>query len=111
MSPFAPADVASSASEAIEMMDSSQYVLVFSDLGMRSPEEGLKVLAYARLKDYKPATASVTAYHGSGPLPKAREADVVVETEDVPRLLTKVAELIGLRAIRRIQRQVRQTLS
>jgi CheY-like chemotaxis protein len=104
-------DVASSASEAIEKMDNSQYVLVLSDLGMRSPEEGLKVLAYARLKDYKPATASVTAYHGSGPLPTAREADVVVETEDVPRLLTKVAELIGLRAIRRIQRQVRQTLS
>ena len=53
-------DVASSASEAIEKMDSSQYVLVLSDLGMRSPEEGLKVLAYARRKDYKPATASVT---------------------------------------------------
>ena len=104
-------DVASSAAEAVEKMDHSQYVLVLSDLGMRSSEEGRKVLAYARRKDYKPATASVTAYHGSGPLPTARQADVVVETEDVPRLLTKVAELIGLRAIRRIQRQVRQTLS
>ena len=104
-------DVASSAAEAIDKLDSSQYVLVLSDLGMKSPEEGLKVLAYARLKDYKPATASVTAYHGSGPLPTAREADVVVETEDVPRLLTKVADLIGFRAIRRIQRQVRHTLS
>src|SRR5436190_8881148 len=104
-------DVASSAAEAIEKLDNSQYVLVLSDLGMRSPEEGLKVLAYARLKDYKPATATVTAYHRSGRLPTAREADVVVETEDVPRLLTMVAELIGLRAIRRIRRQVRQTLS
>ena len=104
-------DVASSAAEAIDKLDNSQYVLVLSDLGMKSPEEGLKVLAYARSKDYKPATASVTAYHGSGPLPTAREADVVVETEDVPRLLTMVAELIGLRAIRRIRRQVRQTLS
>jgi CheY-like chemotaxis protein len=104
-------DVASSAAEAIEKLDSGQYVLVLSDLGMESPEEGLKVLAYARLKDYKPATASVTAYHGSKPLPTARETDVVVETEDVPRLLTKVAELIGLRAMRRVQRQVRQTLS
>ena len=104
-------DVASSAAEAVEKLDSSQYVLVLTDLGMRSAEEGLKVLAYARSKEYKPATASVKAYHGSGPLPTAREADVVVETEDVPRLLTKVADLIGLRAIRRIQRQVRQTLS
>src|SRR6266581_8677844 len=57
-------DVASSAAEAIEKLDSGQYVLVLSDLGMKSPEEGLKVLAYARLKEYKPATASVTAYHG-----------------------------------------------
>jgi CheY-like chemotaxis protein len=100
-------DVASSAAEAIEKLDSSQYVLVLSDLAIKSPE----VLAYARSKDYKPATATVTAYHGSGPLPTAREADVVVETQDVPRLLTKVADLIGFRAIRRIQRQIRHTLS
>src|SRR5713226_608681 len=66
-------DVASSAAEAIEKLDSSQYVLVLTDLGIKSPEEGLKVLAYARLKDYRPATAMVKAYHGSAPLPTARE--------------------------------------
>jgi CheY-like chemotaxis protein len=105
-------DVASSAAEAIEKLDSGQYVLVLSDLGMKSPDAGLQVLAYARSKEYKPATASVTAYHGSKPLPTARETDIVVETEDVPRLLTKVAELIGLRAMRRVQRQqVRQAWS
>ena len=104
-------DVAASAAEAIEKLDTSQYVLVLSDLGMKSSEESLEVLAYARRKEYRPATASVTAYHGSGPLPTAREADVVVETQDVPHLLTKVADLIGMRALRRIQRQVRQTLS
>lgn len=105
-------DVAASAAEAIEKLDNSQYSLVLSDLGIESPEEGLKVLAYARLKEYKPATASVTAYHGSKPLPTARETDIVVETEDVPRLLTMVAELIGLRAIRRVQRQqVRHAMS
>ena len=90
-------DVASSASEAIEKLDSGQYVLVLSDLGMKS------VLAYARDKDYKPATASITAYHGSEPLPRARQRDIMVETEDVSSLLTKVAELIGIRAIRRVQ--------
>jgi CheY-like chemotaxis protein len=104
-------DVASSAAEAIEKLDNGQYVLVLSDLGIESSEEGLKVLAYARMKEYKPATASVTAYHGSRPLPTARETDIVVETEDVPSLLTKVAELIGLRAMRRVQRQVRHALS
>src|SRR5580704_4869892 len=104
-------DVASSAAEAIEKLDSGQYVLVLSDLGVASPDEGLQVLAYARSKEYKPATASVTAYHGSKPLPTARETDIVVETEDVPSLLTKVAELIGLRAMRRVQRQVRHALS
>jgi CheY-like chemotaxis protein len=104
-------DVASSAAEAIEKLDSRKYALVLSDLGIESPEEGLKVLAYARMKEYRPATASVTAYHGSKPLPTARETDIVVETEDVPRLLTKVADLIGLRAMRRVQRQVRQNLS
>ena len=94
-------DVASSAAEAIEKLDNGQYVLVLSDLGLESPE----VLAYARLKDYKPATAAITAYHGSKPLPTARDTDVVVETQDVSSLLTKVAELIGLRAMRRVQRQ------
>jgi CheY-like chemotaxis protein len=103
-------DVAASAAEAIEKLDSGQYVLVLSDLGIESADEGLKVLAYARLKEYKPATASIT-YHGSAPLPSARDTDVVVETQDVPRFLTKVAELIGLRAIRRVQRQVRHALS
>lgn len=104
-------DVASSAAEAIEKLDTGKYVLVLSDLGMESDGEGLKILAYARLKEYRPATASFTAYHGSNPLPTGRETDVVVETQDVPRLLTKVAELIGLRALRRVQRQIRQNLS
>src|SRR5436190_15378393 len=55
-------DVASSASEAIEKLDNGEYSLVLSDLSTDATEEGPKVLAYARLKDYKPATASITAY-------------------------------------------------
>jgi len=97
-------DVASSAPEAIEKLDSGEYVLVLSDLGPESPDADRNLLAYARCKEYKPATASVKAYHGSN-LPTGRATDVVVETEDVPRLLTKVAELVGLRALRRSQRQ------
>ena len=52
-------------------------------------------------------TAPVRGRHTS--LPKTYvAAEVVFETEDVPSLLTKVADLIGLRAIRRIQRLVGQ---
>jgi CheY-like chemotaxis protein len=104
-------DVASSAAQAIEKLDTKEYVLVLSDLGINCPDGDQDVLAYARCKEYRPATASVTAYHGSKPLPHARQTDVVVETEDVPRLLTKVADLIGFRAIRRVQRQIRHALS
>src|SRR5213593_192784 len=52
-------DVASSAAEAIEKLDSRQYVLVLSDLGMISPDEGRKVLAYARYKEYKRALCAL----------------------------------------------------
>jgi CheY-like chemotaxis protein len=99
-------DVASSAAEAIEKLDACEYSLVLSDLRTES-EEGRKVLAYARDKEYRPATASLTAYHGADPI---TNSDVVVEAEDVPRLLDRVAELIGLRAMRRSQRQFRHAM-
>jgi CheY-like chemotaxis protein len=101
-------DVASSAAEAIEKLDTRKYSLVLSDLRCESEDEGRKLLAYARDKEYRPATASLTAYHGLGHIPNT---DVVVEMEDVPRLLDRVAELIGLRAMRRSQRQLRHALS
>src|ERR1700759_4260328 len=55
-------DAAASAAEAVGKLDESQYELVLSDLQMESPEAGLKVLAHARLMDYKPATALFTSY-------------------------------------------------
>src|SRR5437764_10657671 len=56
-------DSAASAAEAVGKMDESEYELVLSDMQMESPEAGLKVLAHARMMDYKPATALVTSYH------------------------------------------------
>src|SRR6478752_1596740 len=55
-------DSAASAAEAFGKLDEQQYELVLSDLQMESPEAGLKVLAHARLMDYKPATALLTTY-------------------------------------------------
>ena len=104
-------DVAASAAEAIDKLDVEQYDLVLSDLRMESPDSGLKVLKHARLKEYRPATALVTAQHESLKHPAGRSEELVVETEGVPGLLTKVADLIGLRASRRVERFLRQSAS
>jgi CheY-like chemotaxis protein len=97
-------DAAGSAEEAVGKLDDQQYELVLSDLQMESPEAGLEVLAHARLMDYKPATALVTTYqnrHPSGRKP------FLIEPEDLPGLLTKVAELISRRAARIVHQQMR----
>jgi CheY-like chemotaxis protein len=98
-------DSAASAAEAVGKLDESQYELVLSDLQMESPEAGLKVLAYARLMDYKPATALFTSYHDSRP---SLHRSVLIKPEDVPGLLGKVADLISQRAARIVARQLRR---
>src|SRR5581483_8222343 len=60
-------DSAASAAEAVGKLDEQEYQLVLSDLQMESPEAGLKVLAHARMMDYKPATALVTTYQNAQP--------------------------------------------
>ncbi len=98
-------DVAASAAEAFAKLDDNQYELVLSDADMETPEAGLKVLAYARVKDYRPATAVVAAYHQPPIVHSGKdEQQVSVNTEDVSTLLGQVADLIGLRASRRARR-------
>src|SRR6202047_4490449 len=60
-------DSAASAAEAVGKLDEQEYQLVLSDLQMESPEAGLKVLAHAKMMDYKPATAIVTSYRNTKP--------------------------------------------
>src|ERR1700734_1669738 len=92
-------DSAASAAEAIPMLDEQEYELVLSDLQMESPEAGLKVLAHARIMDYKPATAIVTTYQNANPQHTKPQMQVrtLVKPEDVPGLLAKVANLISER--------------
>lgn len=97
-------DAAASAAEAVGKMDEQEYELVLSDLQMESPEAGLKVLAHARMMDYKPATALVTTYQNMRPLKTAR---MLITPEDIPGLLAKVANLISERAARRVEREMR----
>lgn len=73
---------------------------------MESPEAGYRVLAHARSMDYRPATALITKLHEESDALK-EAATALVEPEDVPGLLTQVADLISDRARRRIRRQQR----
>ncbi len=97
-------DSAASAAEAVEKLEDSEYELVLSGLEMESPEAGLKVIAHARMMEYKPATALVTAYHNG---PAGNKNSILIQPQDVPGLLGKIAELIGVRASRAINREVR----
>jgi len=101
-------DSAASAAEAVGKMDEKQYELVLSDLRMESPQAGLKVIAHARLMEYKPATAILTTYRNTYP---DQPHPVLIEPQDLPSLLSKVAELISQRAARIVHRQLRQASS
>lgn len=100
-------DSAASAAEAVGKLNEGQYELVLSDLQMESPEAGLKVLAHARMMDYKPAMALITTYQNSKPTPTQRRSSMLIKPEDLPGLLGKVADLIAERATRRLERQLR----
>ncbi|MCX6619734.1 MAG: response regulator [Acidobacteria bacterium] len=99
-------DSAATAAEAVVKLDEREYHLVLSEMAMESPEAGLKVIAHARMMDYKPATALVTAYTEKGEGPQ--NSGVLVEPEDVPGLLSKVADMISVRATRLLEREMRR---
>jgi CheY-like chemotaxis protein len=100
-------DSAASAAEAVGKLDSHEYELVLSDLQMESPEAGLKVIAHARMKDYKPATALLKTYQNGRATPARHQNFLLIKPEDVPELLSKVAYLISDRATRRMERELR----
>lgn len=100
-------DAAASAAEAVGKLDEGKYELVLSDLQMESPEAGLKVLAHARMMDYKPATALITTYLNGHQGAKPRQSSMLIKPEDIPGLLSKVADLISQRATRRLERELR----
>jgi CheY-like chemotaxis protein len=96
-------DVAASPAEGLSKLDEGRYALVLTDSKCcGSAQTGRGVLAYARAKEYRPATAVVTSdgYEpdaGRGP----RDHRVSIHTEGVPHLLADIADLIALRASRR----------
>ena len=101
-------DAAASAAEAVGKLEEREYELVLSDLQMESPEAGLKVLAHARMMDYKPATAIVTTYQNKErDFKVVKQSRMLIKPEDIPGLLGKVANLISERAARKLQRELR----
>ena len=99
-------DSAASAAEAVNLLDQSEYALVLSELSMESPESGLQVIAHARMKPYRPATAIVTS-SGQSRAAAAR-GDFLVEPQDLPEFLGQVAALVSSRASRRVARTLLQ---
>jgi len=97
---------AASAAEAVGKLDDGEFALVLSDLQMESPDAGLKVLAHARMMEYKPATAIITAYHDSVVSPVSRKNSLFIEPEDIQGLVSKIADLISERATRRMRREL-----
>ncbi len=90
-------DVAATPAEALAKMDEDHFELVLSDA-----QNGQDVLSYARIKEYRPATAMITSEDpGLKGLPARGRYEIAIHTEDLPHLLTQVAELIGMRASRR----------
>jgi CheY-like chemotaxis protein len=99
-------DSAASAAEAVNLLDQCEYALVLSDLVMESPEAGLQVIAHARNKPYRPATAIVTTSgKGETGAPSHR---FLVAPENLPEFLGEVAGLISARASRRLARTMRR---
>jgi CheY-like chemotaxis protein len=105
-------DAAASAAEAVGLLEEQEYELVLSDLSMESPEAGLKVLAHARMMEYRPATALVRSTYRGSPQSRARGSEgVLIEPEALPELLTKVADMISERATRKLEREMRHSLA
>jgi CheY-like chemotaxis protein len=100
-------DAPASAAQAVVKLYERSYELVLTNLHMESPEEGLEVLAHARLMEYRPATALITTYRDSHKAGRKPNNTVLIKPEDLPELLTKVADLVSERATKRVQRGLR----
>jgi CheY-like chemotaxis protein len=99
------------AAEALGKLDTGEYQLVLADLRAESEEAGPRVLAYARQKKFRPATALLASdlcATGSATVGPTQDADVRrsvhISHENISSFLSGVAEMISRRADRRIMK-------
>lgn len=100
---------AATAAEAIGKLDEGEYQLVLADLRAESDEAGPRLLAYARQKEFRPATALIASdisETGTAREGASHNSAVHISNENVYHLLDRVAELISRRADRRINRAI-----
>ena len=93
------------AAEARGKLDAGEYQLVLADLRAESEDAGRQVLAYARQKKFRPATAllaSDLSATDSQPLESGARRSVHISQENISSFLSGVAEMIGRRADRRM---------
>lgn len=97
---------AATAAEAVGKLDEGEYQLVLADLRAESEDAGPRLLAYARQKEFHPATALIASdMRETGTLTQqgvSHDSEVHISNENVFQLLERVAELISQRANRRI---------
>jgi CheY-like chemotaxis protein len=98
---------AATAAEAVGKLDEGEYQLVLADLRAESDEAGPRLLAYARQKEFRPATALIASdLCETGSLTRetgSHNSAVHISNENVFHLLDRVAELISQRANRRMK--------
>jgi len=99
-------DSAASPQEAMEKIEHGQYSLVLCGVHSEDDEECRRVISHARAQDYHPAAAPyLTSSAGPGRRPKSGR--VLIETQEVPDLLAKIADLLADRAVGRERRIMR----
>jgi DNA-binding NtrC family response regulator len=101
---------AATAAEALGKLDDREYQLVLADLRAESEEAGPRLLAYARQKEFHPATALIASdISETGSAARDGGSDqrtVHISNENVYYLLDRVAALISQRADRRSRRSL-----
>ena len=99
-------DLAGSAPEAMDKIERGQYALVLCGLRPDAQDECRRVIQHARVQDYRPATAYLTASAGQTRRPKSGR--LLIEPQEVPDLLSKIADLLADRAVGRERRNMRR---
>jgi CheY-like chemotaxis protein len=99
-------DLAGSAPEAMDKIERGQYALVLCGLGAAGQDECRRVINHARAQEYRPATAHLTASVGQSRRPKSGR--LLIEPQEIPDLLSKIADLLADRAVGRERRNMRR---
>ena len=99
-------DSAASAPEAMDKLERDQYALVLCGLRSDSRDDCRRVINHASAQEYKPATAFLTTSGSQSKRPKSGR--LLIEPQEVPALLTKIADLLADRAAGRERRNMRR---